>query len=137
MHAKNRPADPFGLNGRIIHVHLSVRSALRDFSKRQLKGMFAWSAVECAPRTKRKTICSRHWPKARKLCRSGLPARASTSRIPVAPAMEWIYNSLVGPGQLPPESETDTQAHLNREIVAVNTGMEEALAFHEAQRAAK
>lgn len=54
---------------------------------------------------------------------------------PVA-AMEWIYNSLVGPGQLPPDGETDAQAYFNREIVAVNTGMEEVLKFHEAQRAA-
>ncbi|AXJ04843.1 hypothetical protein CFN16_12160 [Pseudomonas fluorescens] len=57
-------------------------------------------------------------------------------RGPVA-AMEWIYNSLVGPGQLPPEGETDAQAYFDREIVAVNTGMEEVLKFHEAQRAAK
>lgn len=55
---------------------------------------------------------------------------------PVA-AMEWIYNSLVGPGQLPPEGETDAQAYFDREIVAVNNGMEEVLKFHEAQRAAE
>lgn len=57
-------------------------------------------------------------------------------RGPVA-AMEWIYNSLVGPGQLPPEGETDAQAYFDREIVGVNAGMEEVLKFHEEQRAAK
>ena len=40
MHTENRAADPFGPNGRTFHIHLSVRGALRDFSKRQLNGMF-------------------------------------------------------------------------------------------------
>ena len=40
MPTENKPADPFGPNGRTFHIHLSVRGALRDFSKRQLKGMF-------------------------------------------------------------------------------------------------
>ena len=40
MTIKNQPADPFGPNGRTFHIHLSVRGALRDFSKRQLTGMF-------------------------------------------------------------------------------------------------
>lgn len=51
--------------------------------------------------------------------------------------MEWIYNSLAGPGELPPEDETDAQAYFDREIVAVDNGMQEVLAFHDARRAAK
>lgn len=54
---------------------------------------------------------------------------------PVA-GMEWIYNSLVGPGQLPPEGEMDSQAYFDREIVAVNNGMDEVFAFHNARRKA-
>ncbi|WP_262381416.1 hypothetical protein [Pseudomonas sp. WS 5079] len=51
-------------------------------------------------------------------------------------AMMWIYNSLVGPGELPPENETLAQAYFDREIVAVDNGMQEVLAFHEDRRAA-
>ncbi|CAI8718499.1 hypothetical protein [Pseudomonas chlororaphis] len=40
MPTENKPKDPFGPNGRTFHIHLSVRGALRDFSKHQLKGMF-------------------------------------------------------------------------------------------------
>lgn len=40
MPTENHQADPFGPNGRTFHIHLSVRGALRDFSKRQLKGIF-------------------------------------------------------------------------------------------------
>ncbi|WP_055134572.1 hypothetical protein [Pseudomonas mediterranea] len=53
-----------------------------------------------------------------------------------AAAMEWIYNSLAGPGELPPEGETDSQAYFDREIVAVDDGMQQVMAFHEARRAA-
>lgn len=51
--------------------------------------------------------------------------------------MDWIFNSLAGPGQLPPEGETDAQAYFDREIVAVDKGMEEVLAFHDQRRTAK
>lgn len=51
--------------------------------------------------------------------------------------MDWIFNSLLGPGQLPPEGETDAQAYFDREIVAVDNGMQEVLAFHDQRRAAK
>ena len=40
MPTENIPDDPFGPNCRTFHIHLSVRGALRDFSKCQLKGMF-------------------------------------------------------------------------------------------------
>lgn len=52
-------------------------------------------------------------------------------------AMMWIYNSLVGPGELPPESETIAQAYFDREIVAIDNGMQEVLAFHDERQAAK
>lgn len=51
-----------------------------------------------------------------------------------AAAMEWIYNSLAGPGELPPEGETDSQAYFDREIVAVDDGMQEVMEFHEGRR---
>jgi hypothetical protein len=54
-----------------------------------------------------------------------------------AAAMEWIYNSLVGPGQLPPEGETDSQAYFDREIVAVDQGMEEVIGFYRQRQAIK
>lgn len=53
-----------------------------------------------------------------------------------AAAMAWIYNSLAGPGELPPEGETDSQAYFDREIVAVDDGMQEVMAFHEGRSAA-
>lgn len=53
----------------------------------------------------------------------------------LAAAMAWIYNSLAGPGELPPEGETDSQAYFDREIVAVDNGMQEVMAFHEGRRA--
>ena len=53
-----------------------------------------------------------------------------------AAAMEWIYSSLAGPGELPPEGETDSQAYFDREIVAVDDGMQEVMSFHEGRRAA-
>ncbi|QIB09020.1 hypothetical protein GZ982_30205 (plasmid) [Pseudomonas fluorescens] len=40
MLAEQKPTEPFGPTGRTFHVHLSVRGAIRDFSKRQLKGLF-------------------------------------------------------------------------------------------------
>lgn len=49
--------------------------------------------------------------------------------------MDWIFNSLAGPGELPPEGETDAQAYFDREIVAVDRGMAEVLAFHDQRRA--
>ncbi|WP_411835647.1 hypothetical protein ACLBNB_19935 [Pseudomonas chlororaphis subsp. aurantiaca] len=49
--------------------------------------------------------------------------------------MKWIYNALRGPGELPPEDEADAQAYFDREIVAVDKGMEEVLAFHDARLA--
>lgn len=52
-------------------------------------------------------------------------------------AMQWIYNSLAGPGELAPEGETNSQAYFDREIVAVDQGMSEVMEFHQQRRAAK
>lgn len=35
MTSENKPADPFSPNGRTFHIHLSVRGAILDFTKRQ------------------------------------------------------------------------------------------------------
>jgi hypothetical protein len=42
--------------------------------------------------------------------------------------MRWIYNSLEGPGELPPEDEIDAQAFFDREIKPVNDAMAELYA---------
>lgn len=52
-------------------------------------------------------------------------------------AMQWIWNGLAGPGELPSEDETQAQAYFDREIVAVEAGMEEVAVFFDARRAAK
>ena len=52
-------------------------------------------------------------------------------------AMQWIWNGLAGPGELPPEDETQAQAYFDREIVAVEAGKEEVAVFFDTRRAAK
>lgn len=52
-------------------------------------------------------------------------------------AMQWIWNGLAGPGELPPEDETQAQFYFDREIVAVEAGMEEVAVFFDIRRAAK
>ncbi|WP_313308718.1 hypothetical protein [Stutzerimonas nitrititolerans] len=42
--------------------------------------------------------------------------------------MRWIYNSLAGPGELPPEDEMDAQAFFDREIKPINDAMAELFA---------
>lgn len=51
--------------------------------------------------------------------------------------MEWIWNGLVGPGELPPKDETQAQAYFDREVVPIEAGLEEVYAFLEKRRAAK
>lgn len=48
--------------------------------------------------------------------------------------MRWIYNSLAGPGELPPEDEPSAQAYFDREIKAINDGLTEVFAYFDAQR---
>lgn len=50
--------------------------------------------------------------------------------------MEWIFNGLVGPGELPPEDEHDAQAYFDREVEAIDAGLAEVFAFHDARRKA-
>lgn len=58
MPTENRPEDPFGPNGRTFRIHLSVRGALRAFSKRQLKGMFRFEGGrECTADEVRDHLC--------------------------------------------------------------------------------
>jgi len=42
-------------------------------------------------------------------------------------AMVWIFNGLVGPGELPPEEETDAQAYFDREVEAIDEGMKKIM----------
>ena len=42
--------------------------------------------------------------------------------------MRWIYNSLEGPGELPPEDEPSAQAFFDREIEPINDAMAELFA---------
>ena len=42
-------------------------------------------------------------------------------------AMVWIFNGLVGPGELPPEEETDAQAYFDREVKAIDEGMKRVM----------
>jgi len=46
--------------------------------------------------------------------------------------MRWIYNSLAGPGELPPDDEVDAQAFFDREIKPINDGMAEVMTYHRA-----
>ncbi|MBN2990349.1 hypothetical protein JWR97_01675 [Pseudomonas cedrina subsp. fulgida] len=48
MPTKSKPVIPFGPNGRTLRIHLSVRGAIRDFSKRQLEGMFSVDGCDCS-----------------------------------------------------------------------------------------
>jgi hypothetical protein len=51
--------------------------------------------------------------------------------------MEWVWNGLAGPGELPPENETQAQAYFDREVLPIETGLEEVHALLEQRRAAK
>jgi len=42
-------------------------------------------------------------------------------------AMVWIFNGLVGPGELPPEEDTDAQAYFDREVKAIDEGMKQIM----------
>ena len=44
-------------------------------------------------------------------------------------AMQWIINGLAGPGEFAPDDATDAQAYFDREVVAIDDGMAEVLAF--------
>nr|WP_232967113.1 hypothetical protein [Pseudomonas monteilii] len=52
-------------------------------------------------------------------------------------AMQWVWNGLAGPGELPPADETQAQAYFDREVVPIETGLEEVYVFREKRRAAK
>ncbi|AVD89634.1 ead/Ea22-like family protein [Pseudomonas sp. SWI44] len=52
-------------------------------------------------------------------------------------AMQWIWNGLRGPGELPPEVETQAQAYFDREVVKIEEGLEEVYAYREKRRAEK
>jgi len=50
-------------------------------------------------------------------------------------AMQWIWNGLRGPGELPPEEETQAQAYFDREVVKIEEGLEEVYAYRDKRRA--
>lgn len=43
-----------------------------------------------------------------------------------AVGMEWIWNTLFGPGQIPDEDETDAQAYFDRELAILDASRQEA-----------
>lgn len=49
-------------------------------------------------------------------------------------AMKWIWNTLAGPGELPPEDATDAQEYFDREIEAVDEGLAQVVAQFMAAR---
>lgn len=52
-------------------------------------------------------------------------------------AMQWIWNGLRGPGELPPEDETQAQAYFDREVVKIEEGLEEVYAYRDKRRSEK
>ncbi|WP_233425960.1 zinc finger-like domain-containing protein [Pseudomonas monteilii] len=52
-------------------------------------------------------------------------------------AMQWIWNGLRGPGELPPEEETQAQAYFDREVVKIEEGLEEVYAYRDKRRSEK
>jgi len=48
--------------------------------------------------------------------------------------MSWIYNTLRGPGELPPQDATGAQAYFDKEIIAIQQGLDEVHAAREALR---
>ena len=52
-------------------------------------------------------------------------------------AMQWIWNGLRGPGELPPEEEMQAQAYFDREVVKIEEGLEEVFAYRDKRRAEK
>ncbi len=51
--------------------------------------------------------------------------------------MQWIWNGLRGPGELPPEEETQAQAYFDREVVKIEEGLEEVYAYRDKCRVEK
>lgn len=51
--------------------------------------------------------------------------------------MQWIWNGLRGPGELPPEEETQAQAYFDSEVVKIEEGLEEVYAYRDKRRAEK
>ncbi|WP_313740496.1 hypothetical protein [Pseudomonas sp.] len=51
--------------------------------------------------------------------------------------MQWIWNGLLGPGELPPEGETQAQSYFDREVVAIEQGLEEVFTYRDKRRAEK
>jgi len=48
--------------------------------------------------------------------------------------MSWIYNTLRGPGELPPRDATVAQAYFDKEIIAIQRGLDEVHVAREALR---
>lgn len=51
--------------------------------------------------------------------------------------MQWIWNGLEGPGELPPDEEIQAQAYFDREVVKIEEGLEEVYAYRDKRRAEK
>ncbi|BAW23982.1 MULTISPECIES: hypothetical protein [Pseudomonas] len=51
--------------------------------------------------------------------------------------MQWIWNGLEGPGELPPDEEIQAQAYFDREVVKIEEGLEEVYAYRDKRRSEK
>lgn len=48
--------------------------------------------------------------------------------------MSWIYNTLRGPGELPPQDAIGAQAYFDKQIIAIEQGLDEVHAAREELR---
>jgi len=51
--------------------------------------------------------------------------------------MQWIFNTLFGPGEFAPENETDAQDYYNREAEKIDIEFSKCMDFFDARRKAK
>lgn len=52
-------------------------------------------------------------------------------------AMQWIWNGLAGPGELPPPEEKEAQPYFDREFVQIENAQQEVFAYWDRRRAEK
>ncbi|HDU8664030.1 TPA: hypothetical protein RG707_003871 [Serratia liquefaciens] len=51
--------------------------------------------------------------------------------------MQWIFNTLFGPGEFAPANETDAQAYFNREAEKIDVELSKCMEFYKRRREAE